>query len=205
MNKFALAFFLLAPVQSALAAATGASLAAAPSGVYVTDPAHTSLTWKIGHFGLSRFTARFSEIEARLDWNAETPEASTLKVSVNPMSVKTDFPHPEVEDFNAKIGGGEEFLSAQPISFETRSVTVTGERDATVEGDLTFRGATHPMSLKVHFNGSVAEHPMDKKPRLGFSATGTLQRTDWGLDFAVPALSEEVDLLIEAEFVPPNS
>lgn len=74
-----------------------------------------------------------------------------------------------------------------------------------MEGDLTFRGATHPISLKVHFNGSVAEHPMDKKPRLGFSATGTLQRTDWGLDFAVPALSEEVDLLIEAEFVPPNS
>jgi polyisoprenoid-binding protein YceI len=205
MNRLALAFFLFAPVPSALAAATGAPTGAAPSGIYVTDPAHTSLTWKISQFGLSNFTARFTGIEARLDWNAEKPEASTLKVSVDPLSVETDFPFPEVEDFDGKIGGSGDFLAAKPIAFETRSIKLTGKGDATVEGDLTFRGETHPASLEVHFNGSVAEHPMDKKPRLGFSATGTVHRTDWGLGFAVPALGEDVDLLIEAEFVPPKS
>lgn len=201
MHKLALVFFLLAPVPSVLAAPAGT----APTGVYVTDPAHTSLTWKISHFGLSSYTARFTRVEARLDWNAENPEASTMTVSVDPLSVETDFPSPEIEDFDAKIGGGADFLAAKPISFETRSIKVTEEGKATVTGDLTFRGMTHPASLEVRFNGSVAEHPMDKKPRLGFSATSVVHRTDWGLGFAVPALGEDVDLLIEAEFVPPQT
>ncbi len=124
-------------------------------------------------------------MEARLNWNAETPQNSDLKVSIDPLSVRTDFPFPEVEDFDRKIGGGEEFLAAKPISFQTRSITVTGEGQAIVPGDLTFRGVTHSASLNVQFNGSVAEHPMDKKPRLGFSATGVVHRTDWGLGFAV--------------------
>ncbi|KQW31241.1 hypothetical protein ASE36_02915 [Rhizobium sp. Root274] len=200
MNRLALAFFLLAPVPTVLAAQD----ATAPTGVYVTDPAHTSLTWKISHFGLSHYTARFTGIEARLAWNAEEPESSVLKVSIDPMSVKTDFPFPDVEDFDSKIGSGADFLAAKPIAFETRSITVTGEGQATVTGDLTFRGETHPASLDVHFNGSVAEHPMDKQPRLGFSATGVVHRTDWGLGFSVPALGEDVDILIEAEFVPPK-
>jgi polyisoprenoid-binding protein YceI len=60
------------------------------------------------------------------------------------------------------------------------------------------------VTLDVRFNGSFAEHPMDKTPRLGFSATGTVRRTDWGLDFAAPALGESVDLIIETEFVLPR-
>lgn len=200
MQRLALVFFLLAPVPSVLAA----EVATAPTGVYVTDPAHTSLTWKISHFGLSSFTARFTGVEARLNWNAETPQHSDLKVSIDPLSVRTDFPFPEVEDFDRKIGCGEEFLAAKPISFQTRSITVTGEGQAIVTGALTFRGETHPARLNVQFNGSVAEHPMDKKPRIGYPATGVVHSIDWGLGFAVPALSEDVDLLIEAEFVPPE-
>ncbi|WP_054156784.1 YceI family protein [Rhizobium sp. AAP43] len=201
MHRLALAFFLLAPVPLVLAAQD----AAAPTGVYVTDPAHTSLTWKISHFGLSSYTARFTGVEARLDWNAEKPETSDLTVTIDPLSVQTDFPFPEKEDFDGKIGRGEDFLAAKPITFKSRRIKVTGEGQATVTGDLTFRGETHPASLDVRFNGSVAEHPMDKKPRLGFSATGVVHRTDWGLGFAVPALGEDVDLLIETEFVPPQS
>ncbi|WP_165217152.1 YceI family protein [Affinirhizobium pseudoryzae] len=125
-------------------------------------------------------------------------------MKVDPLSVKRDFPFPDVEDFDGKIGRGEDFLAAKPIAFQTRAITITGQGRATVTGDLTFRGKTHPTSLDVHFNGSVAEHPMDKKPRLGFSATGVVHRTDWGLGIAVPALGEDVDLLIEAEFVPPQ-
>ncbi|WP_165217150.1 hypothetical protein [Affinirhizobium pseudoryzae] len=63
MQRLALAFFLLAPVSPVLAAQE----ATTPTGVYVTDPAHTSLTWKISHFGLSNYTARFTGVEARLD------------------------------------------------------------------------------------------------------------------------------------------
>ncbi len=76
----------------------------APSGAYVSDQPHTSLTWKVSHFGLSNFTARFVGIDAQLGWNAEDPSLSTLTVAVDPRSVRTDFPFPEQEDFDAKIG-----------------------------------------------------------------------------------------------------
>lgn len=201
MYKLALVFLLAAPVQALAEAATKP----APSGTYVSDPAHTSLTWRISHFGLSNYTARFSTVSANLAWDAENPAQSKLSVSIDPTSVKTDFPFPQVEDFDGKIGTTPDFLAGKPISFEAKNITLTGENTGTVSGDLTFRGETHPVTLDIRFNGSVAEHPMDKLPRLGFSATGIVKRTDWGLDFAVPALGEDVALQIETEMVPPKA
>jgi Uncharacterized conserved protein len=174
----------------------------APAGVYLSDPAHTSLTWKISHFGLSNYTARFTGIKARLDWNPAESAQSKLEVKVDPASVRTDFPFPEVEDFDRKIGMEPDFLAGKEIVFVARAIEVTGGATGKVTGDLTFRGETRPVTLDVRFNGSMAEHPMDKKPHLGFSATATVRRTAWGLGFAVPVLGEDVEVLIETEFVP---
>lgn len=178
--------------------------APAPSGAYVSDPAHTSLTWKIGHFGLSNYTARFTGIAAELAWNAENPAASTLTATIDPASVRTDFPFPEVEDFDGKIGRGGDFLAGQPIRFVSTAIAVTGPKTGKVTGDLTFRGQTHPAVLDVTFNGSMAEHPMEKAPKLGFSATATIRRSDWGLGIYLPVLSDDVTILIETEFAPPK-
>ncbi|NML77011.1 YceI family protein [Rhizobium sp. S-51] len=201
MHRLALLLLLAAPIP----ALAGQPAKPAPSGTYVTDPAHTSLTWRISHFGLSNYTARFATVTANLEWDAEHPAESDLAVTVDPNSVRTDFPFPKVEDFDAKIGSAPEFLAGKPIAFVAKAIALTGANTGTIKGDLTFRGETHPMTLDVRFNGSVGEHPMDKLPRLGFSATGKVHRTDWGLDFAVPALGEDVELVIEAEFVPPKS
>lgn len=195
---------LILLVAEAAAMAAEPVVTPAPSGLYVTDPTHTSLTWKINHFGLSSYTARFTGVSATLAWNADAPAASKLTVTIDPRSVRTDFPFPKVEDFDRKIGTAPEFLADQPIRYEATSITLGGDRTGAVIGDLTFRGKTHPVALDVRFNGSMAEHPMDKTPRLGFSATGSFKRTDWGLDFATPALGETVELLIETEFMLPK-
>ncbi|UDF33012.1 UNVERIFIED_ORG: YceI family protein (plasmid) [Roseateles sp. XES5] len=175
---------------------------AAPAGAYKTDPSHSSFNWSFSHFGLSHYTARFTRVDARLDWNPEKPEASTLSVTVDPLSVRTDFPWPEQVDFDAKIGGDETFLAGKPITFVSKAVRVTGERTGTVEGLLTFRGETHPAVLDVTFNGSMAEHPMMGIPKVGFSATGSIRRSQWGLGFAIPDLSDEVTFAIETQMVP---
>ncbi len=179
--------------------------AAAPSGQYVADLAHTSVLWRINHFGLSNYTARFTQVSAELDWNRDDPSQSQLVVRIDPLSVETEFPFPEVEDFDATIGGAEHMLAGQPIEFRSTAITITGENSGTVTGDLTFRGETHPATLDVVLNSSMAEHPMDKLAKLGFSATGILDRTDWGLDFAPDALSNEVELVIETEFIPASA
>ncbi|MEW5421601.1 YceI family protein [Amorphus sp. 3PC139-8] len=201
------------PLGLALAAALVAFIpgspqaepAPAPSGHYIADPAHTSLVWRIGHFGLSHYTARLTAVTAELDWDQEQPSLSKLTVAIDPMSTRTEFPFPEVENFDEKIGTHPDFLAGQPITFVSRSIKQTGEDVGFIRGDLTFRGETHPMTLKVRYNGSMAEHPMEKVAKLGFSATGVVKRSDWGLDFAIPALSDEVELVIESEFMPPRT
>jgi polyisoprenoid-binding protein YceI len=104
----------------------------APSGTYVADPTHTSLTWKINHFGLSNYTARFGAVSASLDWNAQQPDASRLKVTIDPKSVRTDYPFPKVEDFDRKIGTAPEFFAGQPITFEATDITLDGDRTGIV-------------------------------------------------------------------------
>ncbi|WP_174803187.1 YceI family protein [Martelella limonii] len=174
----------------------------APSGLYEQDSPHTSVTWKIDHFGLSHFTARFIGAKAKLDWNADTPELSTLTVEIDPTSVRTDFPFPEVEDFDGKIGSDPAFLAASPIVFVSKKIVVTGDNTGLIEGELTMRGETHPAVMEATFNGSLAEHPIEKVAKLGFSGHMTVKRSLWGLTFATPALGDDVEVIIETEFKP---
>jgi polyisoprenoid-binding protein YceI len=82
--------------------------------------------------------------------------------------------------------------------FVSREVRVQGQA-ATIVGDLTLRGVTKPLTLNARFGGGGA-NPMNKKQTVGFSATGTLKRSDFGLGLAVPAVSDEVRLEITAAF-----
>ena len=197
-----IAFSIGLALSTALAAA--AANAPAPGGVYKPDPSHSSFNWSLNHSGLSRYTARFTTVDARLDWNPERPEASTLSVTIDPRSVRTDYPWPEKVDFDAEIGGEGSFLAAKPITFVSTAIRVTGEKTGTVEGLLTLRGETHPATLDVTFNGSMAEHPMMGVPKIGFSATGSIRRSEWGLDFAIPEIGDEVTFVIETQMVPAN-
>ncbi|WP_292576759.1 YceI family protein, partial [Mesorhizobium sp.] len=90
----------------------------------------------------------------------------------------------------------------KPITFVSKTIRVTGGKTGTVAGLLTFRDETHPVTLDVTFNGSMAEHPMMGVPKIGFSATGSIRRSEWGLDFAIPELSDEVTFAIETQMVP---
>ena len=70
---------------------------------------------------------------------------------------------------------------------------------ATIAGDLTLRGITKPLTLDARLHGAGA-NPMNKKPTVGFEATATLKRSDFGLGYAVPAVSDQVKLEITAAF-----
>lgn len=195
------AFYIGFALSTALAVAAGLDERAS-AGAYKTDPSHSSLLWSFNHSGLSNYTARFTGVNARLDWNPIKPEASKLTVEIDPMSVRTDYPWSDVVDFDAKIGGDPDFLAGKQIRFVSSTIRITGERTGIVEGVLTFRDQTHPASLNVTFNGSMAQHPIMKTSKLGFSATGTIRRSEWGLGFAIPELGDEVKLVIETQMVP---
>lgn len=174
-----------------------------PAGVYELDKSHASLTWKVSHLGLSDYTARFTDFDAHFTYDPVNPEKSTLSVLVNPLSVETDYPFAEEKDFDKKLIEGEEWFNAgahPKIEFKSNSVEIGENNTAKVNGDLMFLGVTKPMTLDVTLNGVMLEQPFSKKPTFGFSATGTVKRSEWGMDAYVPNIGDDVDLLIEVEF-----
>lgn len=182
---------------------SGTPLAEMPAGEYELDKTHASLIWKVSHLGLSDYTARFTDFDATIQLNPENLTQSQVQATINPMSVKTDYPHPEKKDFDAKLAKGEGWFNAEAypeITFVSKNLEKTGETTGTMTGDLTFLGVTKPVTLDVTFNKAMQEHPFAGKPALGFSAEGSLKRSEWGMDTYLPNIGDHVKILIEAEF-----
>ncbi|AQT45251.1 Polyisoprenoid-binding protein YceI [Bartonella apihabitans] len=174
-----------------------------PTGAYVSDAGHTNLLWSIKHFGLSNYYGRFDKIEAKLDLDANDVEKSVLHVTIDPKSVDTNYPKTPNE-FNEEIAG-EMFFDAEKystITFQSTAIKLTGEKTGQVTGNLTFHGVTKPVVLDVTLNGTIASHPITKKPALGFSAKTVIKRSEFGVSELEGPLSDDVNLIIEAEFKP---
>lgn len=200
MLRILLALGLLIAPASARAEMTPVS--EMPAGVYNLDKSHATMLWKVNHVGLSDYIGRFTDFTVDLDFDPAAPENSSLNVSVNPLSLATDYPYPEKKDFSKQLATDEQWLNAgafPKIEFVSTSIEKTGDNTGVVTGDLTFLGVTKPLSLDVVFNGAYLEKPFASVPALGFSATGVLKRSDWGLDTYVPSIGDEVELEIEVE------
>ena len=188
-------------VGSGPAKADGTVYQEMPAGVYKLDETHASLIWKVSHLGLSDYTARFTKFDADLTFDPENPENSSLTATVDPTSIKTDYPGEK--DFDKELVEKETWFNAgeyPEIKFVSTNVEKTGENTGIITGDLTFLGVTKPLTLDVTFNKALAKQPFSGKPTLGFSASGTLERSKWGMDTYVPNIGDTVELLIEAEF-----
>ena len=126
-------------------------------------------------------------------------------------SLETDFPDPARLDFNAVLKGAAWLDVAQlpRMEFASGHIEVTGVNTLRIHGNLTLHGVTRPIALEATFNGGYAGHPMDPNARIGFSAQGTLKRSEFGIAYGIPApgttmgVSDEVDVVIEAEFTGP--
>ena len=167
-----------------------------PSGVYMNDPAHTYVAFSYTHMGFSHPILRFNTTAATLNFNADHPEQSKLDVKIDAKSIDGGTP-----TFDEHLNSDRFFDTAKfsEITFKATSIKVTGAMTGTVTGDLTIKGVTKPVTLDVTLN-KAGPNPMTKAPSMGFSATGMLKRSDWGLGAYVPNVSDEVKLMIESEF-----
>ncbi|MHC5306981.1 YceI family protein [Bartonella sp. LJL80] len=202
--------FLKKPMIAAAILFTGLTAASAatidvPAGQYTSDPAHTNLLWSVKHFGLSNYYGRFDTIKATLQLDSADVAKSTLNVTIDPKSVDTNYPA-KPNTFNEEIAGEKFFDAAKfdSITFKSTSIELTGEKTGKVTGDLTFHGVTKPVTLDVTLNAALNPHPMSKKPAIGFSATGVIKRSEFGVNTLVGPVSDDVNLTIEAEFAPAN-
>lgn len=169
---------------------------AAASGSYKLDNSHANVVFKVSHLGYSGYIGRFNKISGTLEFDAAAPEKSGVSVTIDVASVDTN---------NAKLEEelrGADYFNANRwpnITFTSTSIQKTGEHTGTITGDLTFMGVTKPVTLAANFNGA-GKNPFSNVPMIGFSATTSFKRSDFGMTKLVPAVSDEVSLIIEAEF-----
>jgi polyisoprenoid-binding protein YceI len=178
-----------------------AAPAQAPAGAYAMDPAHSSLTWKVMHRGLSWYTARFVLFDIQLDFDPADVSKSNVTATIDTKSVETDYQKnsgvPNAKDFNAEIYN--QFLKAAEhpkITFASKTITKTGDKTGKLTGDLTLLGVTKPVTLDVTFVGN-ANDPRSQKHKVGFLATGSFKRSDFGMGGPV---GDEARVEINAEF-----
>jgi polyisoprenoid-binding protein YceI len=189
--------------SSSVAMAQMTPVAEMPSGKYALDKNHASVTWKVSHLGLSNYTARFTKVDAALEFDTKDPTKSKLVATVNPSSIRTDFPDAAQKDFDKELSTGKEWFNAvqfPEIKFESTKVEKTGENIGKVHGNLTMLGVTKPLVLDVKFNGAYIKKPFADVPGLGFSATTKVKRSEWGFSTYVPNIGDDVEVLIEVEF-----
>ncbi len=181
-----------------------------PAGEYKLDKSHATLTFVVNHLGFSNYHGQFTSFDATMSFDPSTPTAAKLTATIDPNSLSVPTPPPGfLEELK-----GEKFLDTAKypeMKFVSTSVEITGETTGKVTGDFTMHGVTKPVTLDVTFNGGWAGLPgMDPHARAGFSAKGTLNRSDFGIAYGVPApgstmgVSDAVEIIIEAEFTGPE-
>lgn len=196
-----------APVETAAAPAVP-DVSKLPAGAYKLDPSHATLVFKVNHLGFSNYTAQFRTFTADMTLDPAQPETAKLIATVDLKSL--DIPAPPAGFVDELLSDAWLGASITPqMTFESTSVTRTGPATADIIGNLTLKGATKPVTLHATFNGGYEGHPMDPAARLGFSAHGTLKRSDFGIDIGIPSpgstmgVFDEVSIDIETEFTGP--
>ncbi|RYG34489.1 MAG: polyisoprenoid-binding protein [Burkholderiales bacterium] len=197
------------PVEAAAAPAVAPpSIEGLPAGDYKIDPAHASLVFTVNHLGFSHYTGQFTRFTADLKLDPANPAAAQLSATVDPASLSIPSPP---DGFVDELSS-EPWLNTKAfpqMTFKSTSIAVTGPNTADVTGDFTLRGVTKPVTLAMTFNGGWRGIPQDPHARIGFSAKGVLKRSEFGIDFGVPApgstagVSDDVTIAIEAEFTGP--
>ena len=186
---------ITAPSAMAAPGVSSKAVADMAAGTYGIDTSHASLVAKVGHMGFSNYAMRFTKMDARFSFDPANPTAAKVTATVDPASVDTGS-----ASFDEKLKGPTWLNTAKfpTISFASTALVLTGANTGKMTGDLTFLGVTKPVTLDVTWNGVGSG--MMPETRTGFSATGTIKRTDFGFGTYVPVISDMVDLIIEIEF-----
>lgn len=173
-----------------------------PAGTYRLDPRHASILFRIRHEGLSWFTARFDGKDATLTLDASDPSRSQLTASIVTDSVNTGVLNAQGERaFDRTIGRALGAEANPAITFTSTAIERTGAATARITGDLSMNGQTHPATLDATFLGDTNDLLRGNARVIAFSATGSIDRTQWGVNDWRAFTGEEVQIVIEAELV----
>lgn len=174
--------------------ATAGSAVAAPV-TYTLDPGHTMVLFSWNHFGFSNPTANLGQVQGTLVYDEKDPSKATVEATL-PLSGLDSFV-PKLDEHLKSA----DFLDAAKyptVTFKSTKVVPAGKGKLKVTGDLTVHGVTKPVTLDVSLN-KIGPHPMMKVQTVGFDATATIKRSDFGVGAYVPNVSDDIKIRITTE------
>jgi polyisoprenoid-binding protein YceI len=179
------------PAVAALAVVVATTAARADD--YVVDPAHTAVTFKVSHLGLSWTHGRFNDVSGTFRFDKAAPGDASFTLTVKTESIDTG---------NARRDGhlkSPDFLNVKQfplLSFKSKSVKAV-EGGYQVTGDFTLHGQTKPITFTLQ-GGKDAEFPKGVK-RTGFSTELVLKRSDFGMDKLMQAVGDNIHIAVSFE------
>lgn len=176
-------------------AAQAVDLSAVPSGSYAVDPTHAYVNFQYTHLGLSKPMLQFDDFDITVELDNADVSKSSISVIIDPKSIQAGS-----DIWKSHLTGGDYFdVGSHPeITYTSSSIEQNGEDKLKVMGELTIKGESKPVELDVTLH-AAKNHPMSGDPVIGFSATGQLLRSAFGLGKFAPNVSDEVELMISAE------
>lgn len=164
---------------------------------YSFDKTHTQILFFVSHLGFSMSQGEFLDYDGGFIIDRDAPENSSVEVSIKTASIDMDDDKWDAHMKNDDFFDVEQFPE---MTFKSDGVEMTGENTANVTGDLTLLGVSKPVTLSVVHNKS-GFHPYSGKNVAGFSATGMIKRSDFGMDYGLPSVADDVEIRIEVEGV----
>ena len=173
------------------------------AGTYNLDPNHTLIGWRVDHLGFSDYFGVFGSSTGTLTLDPKNPAAARVEVTIPVSKVLTASPGLNAHLLRpGKDGAKPDFFGPDPADARFVSTKVTPAKDgmgATILGNLTLNGQTHPVTIAARFKGAGMA-PFGGKLNVGFQGKATILRSQWGILGGIPLVSDKVELDISAPF-----
>jgi polyisoprenoid-binding protein YceI len=168
---------------------------------YTLDPYHTYAHFEVEHLGVSNLRGRFDRSSGKFTID-RAAKSGSVELNIETASVSTGDnvkgSRPRTLDDHLKTADFFNVAEFPRMTFKSTGVKFAGDSPAEVAGQLTLLGVTKPVTLKID-RWVCKDNPMSKKPMCGGNASASLKRSEFGMKFLVPAVSDEVRLHFEFE------
>lgn len=183
-----------------LSAALFTTITMAKPVAYQIDPTHTATVFTWDHFGFSKPSGNFSNIQGTIHVDNEKPSQSSVNVEIDINSLNTN-----VKALDEHLLKDPKFFDAANFpkaTFKSTKVETKDKKNFKITGNLTLKGVTKPVVLNAVLN-KQANHPMANVPAIGFDATTSFKRSDFNIAEYVPNVGDKIAIKITTEATVP--
>jgi polyisoprenoid-binding protein YceI len=179
-----------------------ADVARVEAGTYAADSGHSLVGWRVNHFGFNDYFGIFGGITGSLTLDPKSPAGAKVDVTIPIATVVTASSGLTDHLLRAGQNGAKpDFFgpSAEPAKFVSTKVETTGGTTANITGNLTLNGVTKPVVIAAEFVGA-GDNPFSRKKTVGFEGRTSIKRSEFGVAYGIPMVSDEVQLDISVAF-----